>query len=81
MQARRHVVKSGPAEVRASAEGTSEGGEHEMGYSPSRKGGWGMSPEKIFDLWLPICAFLMNFGSVFSGLGLIWNRRHLHIHN
>ena len=38
-QARRHVFKSGPAEVRASAEGTS-GGEHERGrVSPSRKGG------------------------------------------
>ena len=30
LQARRHVFKSGPAEVRASAEGTS-GGEHERG--------------------------------------------------
>ena len=29
-QARRHVYKSGPAEVRASAEGKS-GGEHERG--------------------------------------------------
>ena len=40
-QARRHVFKSGSAVSRASAEGTSggEGGEHESGYPPSRKGG------------------------------------------
>ena len=50
-----------------------------MGYAPSRKGGSGISPEKFFDLWLPICAFLMHFGSVFSRLGLIWNRWHWHI--
>ena len=37
MQARRHVIKSGPAEVRASAKGTS-GGEHERG---DRGGGGG----------------------------------------
>ena len=75
-QARRHVVKSGPAEGRASARG-----EHERGYSPSRKGVRGISPEKIFDLRLPLCAFLMHFGSVFSRLGLICNRRHWDIHN
>ena len=31
VQARRHVFKSGPAEVRASAEGTSMGGESTKG--------------------------------------------------
>ena len=36
-QARRHVIKSGPAEVRASVEGTS-GGEHEWGYPPLARG-------------------------------------------
>ena len=38
-QARRHVFKSGPAEIRASAEGTSGGrGEHERGYPPLLRG-------------------------------------------
>ena len=46
-QARRHVIKSGPAEVRARAEGTS-GGEHERGYPPSCKGGLGGSPPRKF---------------------------------
>ena len=32
-QARRHVIKSGPAEVRSSAKGMS-GGAHERGYLP-----------------------------------------------
>ena len=53
LQARRHIVESGLAEVRASA----------------REGVRGISPKKIFDLWLPLCAFLMHFGSVFSRLG------------
>ena len=47
IQARRHVFKSGLAEVRTSAEGTS-GGEHERGSSPSRKGGFGGSPARKF---------------------------------
>ena len=42
-----HVFKSGPAEVRANAEGRS-GGEHGRGYSPSRKGGSGGSPPRKF---------------------------------
>ena len=46
-QARRHVFESGPAEVRASAEDKS-GGEHEKGYSPSRKGGSGDLPTRNF---------------------------------
>ena len=46
-QACRQVFKSGPAEVRASAEGTS-GGDHERGYSPSRNGGSGDLPREIF---------------------------------
>ena len=39
-QARRHVFKSGPAEVRASAEGTfgTSGREHERGYPPLVRG-------------------------------------------
>ena len=80
-QARRHIVKSGPAEVRASAEGTSEGESTRGGIPPLVRGVRGISPDKIFDLWLPICAFLMHFGSVFSRLGLICYRRHWHIHN
>ena len=44
LQARRHVFKSGPAEVSV------KGGEYERGYTPSRKGDRGISPEKIFDL-------------------------------
>ena len=69
-QARRHVIKSGPAEVRASAEGAS-GGEHERGYHPSRKGGRGISPEEIFNLWLPPCAFLMRFRCVLAGISAV----------
>ena len=34
-QARRHVVKSGPAEVRARVEGTSEGKSSRGGFPPS----------------------------------------------
>ena len=45
-QARRHVFKSGPAVFRASAEGTSGGGEHERGCRPSRKGGSGDLPRE-----------------------------------
>ena len=45
----------------------------------------GISPEKNFDLWLPLCAFSMHLlcvlGQNFSRLGLIWNRQYLHIHN
>ena len=81
MQARRHVVKSGPAEVRASAEGTSEGESTRGGIFLLVMGVRGISPEKIFDLWFPLCTFLMHFGSVFSRFGLIWNRGHWHIHN
>ena len=56
-QARRHVVKSGPAEVRASGEGTSEGESTRVGIPPSRKGVFGgISPVKFFYLWLPLCA-------------------------
>ena len=49
-QGRRRLLKSGPAMGRRkrspSAEGTRRG-EHERGVSPSRKGGSGISPEKI----------------------------------
>ena len=75
-QARHHVVKSGAAEVKASAKGTIEGENTRGGMPPLLRGVRGISPEKIFDLWLPLCAFLMHFGSVFSCLGLIWNRWH-----
>ena len=37
-QARRHIVKSGPAEVRASAEGTSEGESTRGGIPPLVRG-------------------------------------------
>ena len=80
-QARRHVIKSGPARVRASAEGTS-GGEHERGYPPSRKGGSGDLPRENFKFMVAsMCvfnAFWMRFGRNFTRLRLIWNRRHLH---
>ena len=75
MQARRHVFKGGPAEVRASAEGTS-GGEHEKGYAPSRKGG--SPPRFFFKFMVASMCVLMHFGRNFSRLRLIWNRRHLH---
>ena len=56
-QARRHAVKSGPAEVRARAQDTSEGESTRGGIPPLVRGVRGISPEKIFDLWLPLCAF------------------------
>ena len=46
-QARRHVVKSGPAEVRASAEGTSKG-ESTRGGIPPLLWGFGGSPPRKF---------------------------------
>ena len=64
VQARRHVIKSGPAEVSASVEGPS-GGEHERGYTPSGKG------VKIFNLWLPLCAVLMHFGCVLARISAV----------
>ena len=70
MQARRHVFKSGPAEVRTSADGTS-GGEHERGSPPLVRGVRGISPEKIFNLWLPLYAFLMHFGCVLDGISAV----------
>ena len=71
MQARRHVFKSGPAEVIASAEFGTSGGEHEKGYPPLVRGGRAISPEKIFDLWLPLCAFVMHFGCVLAGISAV----------
>ena len=82
-QARRHVYKSGPGEVRASAKGTSQfgtsGGEYERGYPPLVRGVGGIYPEKC--LVASMCvfnAFWMRFGRNFSRLRLIWNRPHLH---
>ena len=75
LQARRHVFKSCPADVRASALGTSVGESTRGGNPPLVMGAWGISPEKFFDLWLPLFAFLMHFGCVlgqnFSRLGLL----------
>ena len=39
LQARRHVFKSGPADVKASGEGTSAGGESTRGGIPLSEGG------------------------------------------
>ena len=47
IQAYCHVIKSGPAEVKVSAEGTS-GGEHERGHPLSCKGGSGDLPRENF---------------------------------
>ena len=57
-QGRRHVFKSGPAEeaieCRRHERGRAREGDYERGiippldYSPSRKGGLGASPEKVF---------------------------------
>ena len=82
MQAHRHIVKSGLAEVRASAECTIEG-ESTRGGVPTLVRGVRGIPTKtfFFYLWTPLCAFLMHFGSVFSRFGKIWDMRHLHIHN
>ena len=56
-QARRHVFKSGPAVFRASAEGTSGVVEHERDVAPLVRGVRAISPEKSFDMWLPLFAF------------------------
>ena len=69
-QARRHVFKSGPAEVKASGEGTS-GESTRGGMPPLVRGVWGISPEKFFNLWLPLCAFLMHFGCVLAGISAV----------
>ena len=47
-------------------EGTSGGGEHERGYCHSGKRIRGISLEKLFDIWLPLFAFLMHFGPEFQ---------------
>ena len=47
-------------------ESTSGGGEHERGYRHSGKRIRGISPEKIFDIWLPLFAFFMHFGPEFQ---------------
>ena len=39
---------------------------HERGYRHSGKRIQGISPEKIFDIWLPQFAFLMHFGPEFQ---------------
>ena len=67
LQARRHALKSGPVEVRVSAEKARVWGESTRGGNTSLvRGVRGISPEKIFDLWLPLCAFLMHFGPEFQ---------------
>ena len=42
-----------------------------MGHPPSRKAGSGISPEKMFNLWLPLYAFLMHFGFVLAGISAV----------
>ena len=69
-QSRHHVFKSGPAEVRASAKGTS--GESTRGDNPPFVSGVrGISPEIFFNLWLPLCAFLMHFACVLAGISAV----------
>ena len=41
--------------------GAGGGGERGNHHSGKRIRGWGVSPEKIFDIWLPLFAFLMHF--------------------
>ena len=38
------------------------------GIPPLVRGVRGTSPKKIFNLWLPLCAFLMHFGCVLAGI-------------
>ena len=68
------VFESSPVEV----------GKQERGYALLVRWVRGICPEKMFDLWLPLCTFLMHFGCVFchnsSRLWLILNRQHLFIH-
>ena len=49
-------MESGPAEV----------GKHERGYALLIRWVRGISPEKMFDLWLPLCSF---FATVTAGFG------------
>ena len=58
-QGRRRVLKSGTAKTRSSADGT-RGGEHERGFSPSRKWGSGDLPRENFDLLVLLNAFCMR---------------------
>ena len=44
-----------------SAEGTGGGRAREGDYSPLVRGVWGASPEKSFEFWALLCAFLMGF--------------------
>ena len=44
-----------------SAEGTKGRGAREGGFSPSGKGGLGVSPEKSFDFLFPLYAFWMRW--------------------
>ena len=39
------------------------------GKAPLVSGVRGISPEKIFDLRLPLCAFLMHFGCILGQIG------------
>ena len=48
-QGRRRVFKSGPAEEDIECRRHERGRAREGDYSPSRKGVWGASPEKIFE--------------------------------
>ena len=64
-QGRRRVLKSGTAIERhrrsARAEGTSRGRSRERDFFPSRKGGSGDLPEKIFKFKMSVEAILMHF--------------------
>ena len=71
MQGRRRFLESGTAieRQRRSARaggGEREGGEHERGHTPSRKGGRGISPEKIFKFNMSVEAILMHFETIFA---------------
>ena len=43
-------------------------------HSPYRKGGLGVSPEKNFEFWALLCAFLMGFFAFGTRFQLFWSR-------
>ena len=77
LQARRHVLKSGPAEVRASTEDTSRGRAGEGVIPPLVRGVRGISPEIFFIYGCLYVRFLFDLGQNFSRLGLIFEQAAL----
>ena len=71
IQARRHVLKSGPAEVRASSEGTTEGESTRGDIPPVVSEVRGIPPTKFLIMVASMCvfnAFWISFQSSWADL-------------